>query len=71
MRIACIVNGGCRWEPLYEEWLKADFAFKTVRLLRFEECRFCHDTRSTITSPEMEECRLSKPIPNYPKEATA
>jgi hypothetical protein len=71
MRIICIVNGGCRWNLLREEWLRPDADHATVRLLRFEECQYCRDTRATLTSPEMEETRLSKPRALYPKEVEA
>ena len=68
MRLACVINSGCRWSTLRQEWLSADAKHATVRLLRFEECSICHDTRATITSPEIEESRLSKPETWYPEK---
>ena len=70
MRLICIINGGCKWETLRQEWLPKDETHATARLLRFEECPTCKDTRATITSPEMEESRLSKPEPWYPERET-
>jgi hypothetical protein len=51
----------CDHKIIREEWLLPDKEHKTVRLLRFLECTRCHDTTSTITSPEPHETRNTAP----------
>jgi hypothetical protein len=61
MRAMCYLSGGCNFLTIREEWLPADKTHQTVRLLRFGECPHCHDTVSTITSPEPGETRNTMP----------
>lgn len=50
MRLLCLVKGH-QFNTIREEWLKPKDADDHVSLLRFDECSFCHDVRSTITHP--------------------
>ena len=61
MRLLCVMHGGCWGDVIREEWLVPDMTHRTVRLLRFHECRYCHKTWATMTSPEVEETRYSEP----------
>ena len=58
VRLLCAVQGH-RFETLREEWIKPEDPKGFTSLLRFDECRHCHDVRATITHPEDHRSRWS------------
>jgi len=61
VRVACFISGGCRWITLREEWLCPDRDHQFLRLVWFAECKYCSDTRATLTSPRESESLFSIP----------
>ena len=61
MRITCYISGGCRWLLLKEEWIDPTKTRPYSQLVRFHECKYCGDTKATLTSPDSLESRFSIP----------
>lgn len=61
MRARCFIQGGCKWETINAEWLPSDKAHPFTRFLEFHRCPYCNDTRAVITSPEIQDTRMTLP----------
>jgi hypothetical protein len=59
MRVICFFQGGCKYETIYEEWIQPKDKDDFKSLLRFEECIYCHEVKSTITHPHDHKSRWS------------
>lgn len=52
MRALCLISGGCKWEVIREEWIEKAKDRPYSLLVRFCQCKYCNDTRATLTSPK-------------------
>lgn len=64
MRLLCHVKGH-QWQTLREEWIPPKDAEDFVSLLRFDECRHCHDIRAHLTHPLDYKTRFSMAKPFF------
>jgi hypothetical protein len=55
MRLICLASGGCRWDVIREEWVLPNALRPYSLLVRHHQCRYCLDTKATITSPKTSE----------------
>ena len=61
MRVKCYLSGGCKWPTIHAEWLAPDKVHPFTRLLEFQQCPWCNDTRAVLTSPEISDTRMTLP----------
>jgi hypothetical protein len=62
MRLLCLVRNGCTWKVVREYWENPDKDHPFARMIRYEECTHCKDTRATVTTPHRPDTLLTRPV---------